>query len=110
MHDDLSIRVGVEVVSPTLKFLSQFRKVVNLAVIDDPNTLVFVVNGLVTATNINDAQPSHAQAHRAASIDPLVVGTTVNNGLAHLPNLRSVDLLASASNHAGYPTHRATSD
>src|ERR1022692_3331532 len=84
MNDRLCVRVRVEPVSPALQLLPQIREVINFPVEDDPNRLVLVVDRLVAASDVDDAQAAHSQAHAAFGIDPLVVRTAMDERLAHL--------------------------
>src|SRR5256885_1073681 len=48
--------------SVLFQLAAQFRKVVDLAVVNDPDAAVFIVNGLLAARDVNDAETSHPQA------------------------------------------------
>src|SRR5260370_28218605 len=58
-------------------------EVVNLAVENDPDALVFVAKGLVAAGNVNDGKPAHAQPDAAAMVLAEVVRTTMGDDAAH---------------------------
>jgi hypothetical protein len=105
VKDDLGVRVGVETVATALKLLTERRKVVDFSVEDDPKALVFIVNRLPSPGKVNDAQAPHAQPYRAAGINPLVVGTSVDNGLAHPPDFGGINDVALPTDNAGYSAH-----
>jgi hypothetical protein len=69
--------------SASFEFGSQFGKVVNLAVVNDPRRAVFIKDGLVATGDINDAEAAHSQAGIGFCQDPFVVGAAVHDGLAH---------------------------
>ncbi len=49
MYDGFSIGVRVETVTALFEPFAQFGEVVDLAVVDNPDALIFVVNRLVPA-------------------------------------------------------------
>src|ERR1035438_1598715 len=70
----------------TFQIWSQFLKVVNLAVEDNPDRFVFVKYRLMAAGQIDNAQPPHAQAHASLHENAFVIRTAMYDGLAHLVN------------------------
>jgi hypothetical protein len=109
MNDDFCIAMGVEVVATSFEFGSQLGKVINLAIEDRPYRLVFVVNGLLTAGYVDDAEPAHAQADRSTNVKTLVVRSAVNDGLAHGMDIGRLDGIAIARDDSGYPAHDSAS-
>ena len=83
MDDDLGIGVGVETMACVLKPFTQFGEVVDLAVEDDPGGFPLVVNRLVAADRVDDGQAADAESHAIAQQDALVVGTSMDKGVAH---------------------------
>jgi hypothetical protein len=63
------------------------------------------VDGLVAAGQVNNAEPSHPQAHGAFDIDSLIVRTTVNDGLAHAMDINGIRKLVLPPDHACYSAH-----
>ena len=110
MDDHLRISVGIKRVPPCFEFLAQFGKIVDFTVENHPNAAVFIMDRLPPAREIDDAEPAHAQPDWAFGVDSLIVGTTVNDRLAHSPYFGRIDLLITPPDNAGYPTHRSTSD
>ncbi len=108
VNDDLSITMGVKLMAAGFEFAAQLREVVYLAIEDDPNALVFVVNGLVAAREIDNAEPPHAQAHRPASVNSLVVRPAMDDRLAHAVDLLRLGLLVGAPHQSCYPAHGVT--
>src|SRR5205814_6856426 len=62
MDHDLGIASRVEAVTALAQPVTQLGKVVDLAVEHDPGRLVLVVNRLVAAGHVDDAEPAHAQS------------------------------------------------
>ena len=87
MDDHFRIRVGVKLVAAAFQLRAQLEKVVDLAVEYATDAAVFVVDGLPAAGEIDDAQPAHAQAYVATGVDAFIVGSAVNNSLAHAMNV-----------------------
>src|ERR1035438_3469332 len=105
MDDHLSIAVGVELVASPLYLAAQFREVVDLSVEDHPDCPVFVVNGLLPAGQVNDAEPAHTQPHRTLRVDPFIIGPAVNDRLAHPVHVGGFDDFAPLPDDARYSTH-----
>jgi hypothetical protein len=55
MNDDFGIRIRVKPMTFGFQLCSQLPEVINLSVEDHPNRSVFVVNGLATAAQIDQA-------------------------------------------------------
>jgi len=83
VNDYLSIAMGVEVVPATFQFSAQFEIVIDFSIEDRPHRVVFIVDGLLATSNVNDAQSAHAQTNRAPNIQTFVIGAAVHNRLAH---------------------------
>ncbi len=58
-------------------------EVVNLTVENDPDALVLVADGLVTAANINDGKPTHAESDAPAAILAKVIRASMSYDPAH---------------------------
>jgi hypothetical protein len=63
--------------------VSQLGEVIDLAVVDDPNRAVFVEDRLMAPRQIDDTQAAHAQADAIFYEYAFVIGTTIDNRLAH---------------------------
>ena len=55
MNDDFGVGMRVELVAALFKPTPQFWKIVDFAVVDDPDAFVFVVDGLVATGQVNNA-------------------------------------------------------
>jgi hypothetical protein len=62
---------------------AQFPVVVDFSVEDHPNRPVFVTHGLVAGTQIDDAEPAHADGATAFDMEPLVIGAAMADLVAH---------------------------
>ena len=105
VKNDLGVRMGIEAVAAAFELPAQLRKVIDFTVENDPEALVFVVNGLLAARNVNDTESAHSQAGWAVRVDAFIVRTTVNDSLAHSADLGRIDRLACAPHHSRYATH-----
>ncbi|SRR6266446_1445719 len=83
MDNDFGVAARAEFMALRLQFVPQRLKIVNLAVEDDPNALVFVADGLVTTGHVNDRKPPHAQPDAAAAVLSEIIRTTVGDDPAH---------------------------
>src|ERR1035438_1727934 len=83
MNDDFGIGVSGEDMTASLQLGTQLGKIINLAVEDNPNRLVFIEDRLVPTLQVDDAEPTHAQTNASLYKDPLVVGPAVHDGLPH---------------------------
>jgi hypothetical protein len=108
MYDRFRITVRVEPVPALLEFLSQLRKVIDLAVEYDPHAPIFVVNGLVPTGKVDDAKSPHSEADRTFGVDPFVVRTSVNDRLAHAMHFSGIDDLVRSTYDTCNPTHGFT--
>ena len=66
---------------------AQFSGVVDLAVIDKPYGFILVAQGLMSAFQVNDAEPCGRKADPIPRINPLVVGSTMLQKISHSPQL-----------------------
>jgi hypothetical protein len=85
-EDDLGVRVCVEAMAESFKFLSNFSVVVDLAVIDDNGVFVRRVDGLVALGEINDGEPGVAEGDERGFVGSLVVRTAMADGLQDAVN------------------------
>jgi hypothetical protein len=61
MNQALGIATRGELVTTTLEFIPDFREIVNFAIEDGSNCMIFVVDWLLAASHIDDRQPSHSK-------------------------------------------------
>src|SRR5262245_27082055 len=87
MNNDLGVRLTVEMVALPFERFPKLFEVVNFAVKNSPDGAVFVVDRLMAACNINDAEPSHAQGGAVCDVIAGVIGSPVHHGIAHCANV-----------------------
>ena len=86
MEDGLGVALSGELVSPCNQPTPELAIVVDLAVEDDDLRPIFVENRLSPASQIDDAEPAHPEAHGALQVDALVVWPPMRDRPAHPPN------------------------
>jgi hypothetical protein len=80
--------------------------IVDLAIEDDEDSVVFVKNGLLTPGKIYDCQPSHAERDAVICPDALLIWPPVTNDFAHGINEMFGALAGTLLvNETGYSTH-----
>ena len=77
--------------------LGEFDEVVNLAIGDQNDGTVFVVEGLPAALKVDDGQTPHGEADGSIKIKTLAVGAAANQHAIHQPN---ADLVISVEGSA----------
>jgi hypothetical protein len=77
VDDDFGVCLGIEAVAAGDQAFSEFRVVEYLAIVHDPQGVVFVVDGLVTAGKVDDAQPGVGQSGRPVGVDAGRIGAAV---------------------------------
>jgi hypothetical protein len=66
-----------------LKLSAELAKVVNLSIEYDPDATILVEDGLVPASQINNAQAAYAKTGAIFYVYTFIVGSAVNDRLAH---------------------------
>ena len=84
MQDDLRVGVGGEDVPFFRQLLFQGREVVDLAVVDQDQSMVFVLDGLLSIVQADDRQPPHPQAGHLVAIKARFVGAPGIDALHHI--------------------------
>src|SRR4051812_48334632 len=98
--------------SRRLQLGSKSPVIVDFAVEHQPDGLVFVMDGLMSRGQIDDAQPSHPEADARLHMQTLIVRTPMPDDLAHAVHQVEVRLSAAAVwtvrldvGETGYSTH-----
>ena len=84
-------RVGAEAVAARDQLAAQLDVVVDLAVEDDPDALVFVGERLAPAGEIDDAESGGDRGRPGAQVIAVIVGAAVRDQLGHAEDLRAID-------------------
>src|SRR4029077_1733028 len=80
---DLGVGLGGELMPGSLQDLAQLEVVVDLAVLNDPNRGVFVVDRLVAAFDVDDREATAAEGHAIELDATFVVGPAMDHRVAH---------------------------
>ena len=83
MDNHLSISVGAETMASAFELPAKLQKVINLSVVHNANSLVFVENRLVTSGKVDYTEPAHAQAGAVLYKNAFVIGPAMDHALAH---------------------------
>jgi hypothetical protein len=78
VNDDFGVAVCGESVTEFFQERLELTVVVNLAVENDPDGSVFVVDGLMTARKIDNRESPGAESDAGVDEDALVIGSTMN--------------------------------
>src|ERR1700726_2420887 len=106
MDDRFCIALGAIAVATSDQFFSQCEVIVDFAIENDPYGSVFIANRLMTAGDINDAEPPHTDADLTLSKDAIIIRTAVSHDVAHPAHDNRIDLRVSGKfKHARDPTH-----
>jgi hypothetical protein len=84
VDNSFSIRAGDESVPASEQFLAKFRIVINFTIQEHPDGSIFIADRLVTAGDINNAEPPMAQTDSAIHINALVIRTAMTQSSVHL--------------------------
>ena len=83
VDDSLRVRPCPERVAAREVPAVQLFEVVNLSVEHDPDRLVLIRERLAAAFDVDDGESSVRQAQRAATVETLVIGPTMADGIGH---------------------------
>src|SRR5262245_46583580 len=105
VHDGLGIASGAQAVPPLNEHPAQLLVVINLAVEHNPDRSVLVADRLLTAPEVDDAQPTHTQSDTGAEVNTLFIGPAVHQHLAHPADFVFEHRLAVKANDSSNATH-----
>ena len=100
----LGVRGGLEGVAQLLELGAQGLEVINFSVIGQNITPVGAGHGLVAVSQVNDGQAAVGDGAVVIGIVALLVGATVNNGIAH--GVKGSDIRGRAGEKSGKTAHR----
>ena len=83
MEDGFGVAVRAVAMAAGLEFLPKIAMVVDFAVVDDAQGFVFVRDGLMAGSEVNDAQAAHGQTNVALQEKALVVGAAMDDLTVH---------------------------
>jgi hypothetical protein len=106
VNDDFGVAAGVENVAECLQFRDEFLVVVDFAVEDDADALVFVVQRLLAGGQVDDGEAPMAEPDAGFDMQAAFVGTAMELRFVHAMEYRTVDVaFASGVKDAGYSAH-----
>src|SRR5271165_3756496 len=83
MHNDFRVAARIQPVPAFLQFSAQLGEIVNFAVKHNPHVALFVVDRLVPAGNVDDAEPAHAKCGASSHKKAFVIRTTMDDRITH---------------------------
>src|SRR5258708_3687469 len=83
MTENFRVRAGTEDVAALFEAISKLRKVIDFAVGNDPDRIIFIGDGLMSARQINNAEPAHPEGDTTAEVVPMIIRAAVRDGLSH---------------------------
>jgi len=107
MDDAFCIGQCAEGVAALFEHWPQFGEVVNLAVEDDPDTLVFVRDRLIASVEINDGEATHGKSHARRAVKAVAIGTAMRDGRVHAFEQGFFNRMLIVVRHAADATHKA---
>ena len=105
MDDGFCIRIGVERMPLLLEFTAQFFVVVDLAVENDLNRAVLVVDWLMARIEVDDTQPPHSEPNAGFKIESFIVGTAVCDCIAHFLQFARIHRSFIQTDNSRYAAH-----
>src|SRR5437667_4320431 len=106
MHEHFRVTVCPEAVARGLEFPSQTVVVVYFPVEYDSNRSIFVANGLLTSTDIDDAESANAESQAICYVITVRVRAAMHYGIAHRPHTHGRLVVGYLDPHkARYATH-----
>ena len=107
VDDRLGIGARPELVATVLQGITHRVVVVDLAIEDDLDRAVLVSDGLVTAPDVDDREPSHSEAHTGCDVGAPVIRPPVCDRVAHRLHRGGADIARERpAGKARYAAHR----
>jgi hypothetical protein len=83
VDDGFGVAVGVESVTQLFEFFTQLEIVIDLAVEDYPGTPIEVVDGLLTALEVDNCEATHRQTGGTIDVEAVLVRPAVKDRVIH---------------------------
>ncbi len=84
VNNCLGIAVRAVTVSASFQPLTEVLVVVELSVVDDPDIVRFVADGLMAGLDVDNAQAPHCQTDIAFHKETVIIGTAMNDLPVHV--------------------------
>src|SRR6266550_6638555 len=104
MRNEIYIRARLQPVPSTLEVRELLDVIIELAIADDGDRAVFVVDRLIATDEIDDGQTTHAERGSIGVVPTVTVGTAVRQPANRLPDTGSGDRSVDAD-ESGYAAH-----
>jgi hypothetical protein len=105
MNDRFGVGIGVEGMSALQEVLPQFLVVEDFPVENDLNGSILVVDRLVSSIQVDDAETPHPKSDARFEIESFVIGTTVNDRVAHPLQLVRIHRFSVQAHNSGNAAH-----
>ena len=107
MDDDLGIAAGAKDMTECRELGHQRLEIVDLAVVDDADRTVLVVDRLVASSQIDDGEPAVTEPDPRRIVETVAIRATMAENVSHATEQAPVGVAAPAIiKDAGYPAHR----
>src|SRR6185503_5836429 len=83
LYDRFGIAVGVKGVAKLLEFFAKLAIVIDFPVVDDPGSLVLIMDRLLPSLYINYGEPPHAKTNWSIHVEAVIIRTSMTDGIAH---------------------------
>jgi hypothetical protein len=87
------VAVRAIVMPASFPICAKLLVVVELAVVNEPDVLIFVCDGLVSGPNVDDAQAAQGQPDVSLQVETIVIRAAMNDAPVHLCERRTIYLL-----------------
>src|ERR1700738_2110023 len=83
MNNCLGIAISTKAMPSLLEFFLKLRIIIDFSIEDDEDTLIFVENRLLAASQVDNGEAAHTKRNSLSYPGPLIIWPTVTNNLAH---------------------------
>src|SRR5216683_5442946 len=83
VNNCLCITISSKAMPSLLEFFLKLRIIIDFPIEDDDDALIFVENGLMAASKVDNGEAAHTQGNSLPYPGPLIIRPTVTNDLAH---------------------------
>src|SRR5271169_737025 len=109
MDDDLGIAARAKDMTEGRELGHQRLEIVDLAVVDDANRMVLIIDRLIAPSQIDDGEPAVPEPDPRRIVETIAVRATMAENVSHATEQAPVGVATPAIvKDAGYPAHRPT--
>ena len=107
MDDDLGIAARAKDMAERSEFGHQRLEIIDLAVEDDANRTILVVERLIAAREIDDGEPAVAEPDARPIVETVAVGAAMGENVGHTSKQAPIRVATpTIIEDTGYPAHR----